>query len=110
MTTINITNNAGPINNYFSTYIPTKACNTCRQIKQLTEFYKDKAKHDGYQTQCKTCTNNRQKEYDKTNTDAIAKYKKEYREQNKDAISERMKKYYTENKDKILKHTKKYKE
>ena len=62
MTTINITNNTGPINNYPSTYIPTKACNTC-QIKQLTEFYKCKSKHDGYQTQCKICINNIRKEY-----------------------------------------------
>ena len=59
MTTINnITTSTSIINNYNSTYIQTKVCHACRIIKQLTEFYKDKAKHDGYQTQCKNCKNN----------------------------------------------------
>ena len=55
MITVNITTSTVTINNYNSTYIPTKVCNTCRTIKQLTEFYEDKSKHDGYQTQCKNC-------------------------------------------------------
>ena len=59
MTTINITNNTGSINNYNSTYIPTKVCHACHTIKQLTEFYKDKSKHDGYRTKCKICINNK---------------------------------------------------
>ena len=86
MTTVNITNNTGPINNYPLTYILTKACNTCRQIKPLTDFYKDKSKHDGDHSQCITCKNNRQKEY----------YNK-----NKDKICMKVKEYYTNNQDKI---------
>ena len=61
MTTINITTSTGSINNYPSTYIPTKVCYTCRTIKQLTEFYKDKSKYDGYQTRCKNCKKNKRK-------------------------------------------------
>ena len=57
-TTNNITSSTVTINNYNSTYIPTKVCHTCRTIKQLTEFYKCKSKHDGYQTQCKNCKKN----------------------------------------------------
>ena len=52
-TTNNITTSTFTINNYPSTYIPTKVCKSCRTIKQLTEFYQDKSKYDGYQTQCK---------------------------------------------------------
>ena len=56
----NITNSTVTINHYFSTsythepkgFIPTKACNLCHQIIQLTEFYKCKPSHDGNKTQC----------------------------------------------------------
>ena len=44
MTTVNITTSTTTVNNYNSTYIPTKVCYTCRIIKQLTEFYKGKSK------------------------------------------------------------------
>ena len=60
-TTNNIATSTSIINNYNSTYIPIKVCKSCRTIKQLTEFYKDKSKHDGYRTQCKTCSNTRKK-------------------------------------------------
>ena len=52
MTTVNITTPTTIIKIYNNTdqtintnmYIPTKVCNTCRIIKQLTEFYKDNKK------------------------------------------------------------------
>ena len=60
MTTVNITNNTGPINNYPLTYILTKACNTCRTIKYETEFYKERrTRKDGYQLQCIICDKTR---------------------------------------------------
>ena len=69
-TTNNITTSTVTINNYNNTeqiinpntellnnnplnvYIPTKVCNTCRIIKYVTEFYKDKSIKDGYHSQC----------------------------------------------------------
>ena len=57
---ININNNSDKTINP-NTYTPTKACNKCRTIKQLTEFYKNKTKHDGYQSQCKICENKAKK-------------------------------------------------
>ena len=74
MTTINnITTSTVTINNYPPTYIPTKVCKSCRTIKQLWEFYKDKSKHDGYQAQCKNCNKNKRKEYYDKNKDDILK-------------------------------------
>ena len=108
MTTINITNNTGPINNYPSTYIPTKVCKSCRIIKQLTEFYKEKSKHDGYQTQCKNCKKTRDKEYYDENKDDILKNKQEYYKQNKDDIFKHQQEYYKQNKDEILKYRHEY--
>ena len=86
MTTNNITNSTVTINNYSSTshthepkgFIPTKACNKCHQIKQLTEFYKCKASHDGNKTQCKKCNNNYHKDYVKENKTKISEYRQEY--------------------------------
>ena len=71
----NITNSTVTINNYSSTYHAhepkgsrsTKACNKCHQIKQLTDFGKDKSKYDGYRNQCKHCHNNNEEEYYKQN-------------------------------------------
>ena len=108
MTTINITNNTGPINNYPSTYIPTKACKRCRTIKQLTEFPKDKRTNDGYINQCKTCKNNYNREYNKEHQNEITKYRKEYYKENKNTLAEYKKEYYNKNKDKILSSNKEY--
>jgi len=35
--------------------IITKRCTRCKQIKPLSEFYKDKSYKDGCQASCKTC-------------------------------------------------------
>ena len=118
-TTNNITTSTVTINNYPSTYIPTKVCNKCRTIKQLTEFYKDKAKHDGYHSQCKICTNIRRREYYNENKNDILKNRQEYyktnkiqileyKKENKDEIANRRKEYYEQNKHKISEYNKEY--
>ena len=44
---ININNNTHQtINSHM--YISTKVCTTCRTIKYVTEFYKNKVSKDGY--------------------------------------------------------------
>ena len=35
----------------------TKTCNTCRETKRISEFYRQSAKKDGYQNRCKVCAN-----------------------------------------------------
>ena len=74
-TTINIYNNSDQIINP-NTYIPTKACNRCRIIKQLTEFSKHKQSRDGYLNKCKDCADNLRKEYVKENKERISNCKK----------------------------------
>ena len=64
MATINnITTSTATINNYTTTYIPTKACNKCDIIKELTEFYKCKTTRDGYLNKCTDCVNILRREY-----------------------------------------------
>ena len=100
--TNNITTSTVTINNYPSTYIPTKVCNTCRIIKQLTEFYKDNKSRDGYCHKCKNCLSEQYKEYNTKHKDDLVKYRKDYYEANKDIKSQKSKEYYIINKDKIL--------
>lgn len=37
-------------------FVMFKLCNTCQQVKPISEFGKDKSKRDGCRTQCKECT------------------------------------------------------
>lgn len=32
-----------------------KTCSKCKQVKEITEFFKDSAKPDGYEYYCKSC-------------------------------------------------------
>lgn len=58
----------------------TKQCTCCKEVKPLSEFSKEKARKDGHQSQCKECTKEYQKEYNKANADKM----KEYRQANAD--------------------------
>ena len=137
MTSVNITTSIGAINIYNNTeqtinpnvellynqpnvYIPTKVCNTYRTIKYVTEFYKDKNNHDGFQFQCKNCRSNihkeyyngnkeNKKEYYQRNKDKIIEQNKEFYKQNRNKISEQKKEYYKKNKDKINNRERDYK-
>ena len=38
-----------------------RTCSHCKEEKNLSEFYKDKTKPDGYRLQCKVCTRKKKK-------------------------------------------------
>lgn len=38
-----------------NTHITSKLCSRCEELKNVTEFYKDKILKDGYSSQCKAC-------------------------------------------------------
>lgn len=40
-----------------------KTCTTCKQVKPLSEFNRNKCKVDGYQTLCKDCSKKRSRRY-----------------------------------------------
>lgn len=39
-----------------------KKCCDCKQIKELTEFYKDRSRKDGYACRCKPCSRKQRRE------------------------------------------------
>ena len=75
-----------------------KICSKCKEIKDLTDFCKDKNRKDGYYCECKLC----QKQVREKNKSFMIQYSKEYRDKNKKKLSIQKKQYYKDNK-KILK-------
>ena len=78
----------------------SKECCKCHEIKEVSEFFKDKSKKDGIGTTCKECRREYQKEYQKQNTYRIKEQKSEYYKQNIDKIKEQQSEYYKQNADK----------
>jgi 5-methylcytosine-specific restriction endonuclease McrA len=79
-----------------------KKCSKCKEIKNISEFYKCISNKDGYRYQCIICT----KQSYIYNKDSISKRAKEYYKNNKDIIIEKSKKYYKNNKISVSKTAK----
>ena len=79
-----------------------KQCGKCGEIKDTSEFYKDKTRKDGLRGNCKECM---RKCWNK-NKEQYYKQKKIYYEENREKILESKKIYYSDNKDKILEQKK----
>ena len=116
-----------------------KKCSKCKDVKSADDFYVDKSKKDGLQSNCKSCIKEissaryngnrlsiieRQKNYQVKNRDYVLEYKKtyyqknkdilrdkkkQYREANKDRIHDQKSKFYEVNRDEILERRRKYK-
>ena len=78
-----------------------KQCSKCEEVKELSEFYKDKDKQDGLTTQCKSCKKIYLKEYRAINRDAVLYKLREYYQNNKDMFREYGKSYKKANKEAI---------
>jgi hypothetical protein len=76
--------------------LETKVCFKCGIEKDISEFYKDISKKDGYSSRCRSCI----KECRKLTS-------KEYYYKNKEKILERNKKYARNNKEKLKENEKK---
>lgn len=102
-----------------------KTCSKCKIEKELTEFYKDKTKSDGFRKTCKSCkkeSNNLYKEQNKEkilernrlsyhknkDKDSYKQKRKEWRETNKQNISEKRKEWTLINKELISQNKKDY--
>ena len=64
-----------------------KECTKCKEIKDISNFYKN-SKKDGCRSTCKQCYNEKTKSYYVENKDTLTQYKKEWREKNIDKILE----------------------
>lgn len=60
-----------------------KKCNKCKEIKSLSEFFKDKTKKDGLHTICKLCSKKNNKKYIATHKEKVTKLNSEWRNKHK---------------------------
>ena len=72
-------------------------CGKCHEIKEISEFPKNKWKKDGVETTCNKCRKKQRVEYYKQNADKKREYQTEYRKQNIDKIKEYQAEYYKQN-------------
>jgi hypothetical protein len=53
-----------------------KECTKCKEVKPLTDFYKNKANKDGRGSYCKPCSNRNSLDWAKNNPEAQKKHKR----------------------------------
>lgn len=82
-----------------------KTCTKCKEEKELTEFSKRKASHDGLQPKCKACT----KAYYEANRERIAEKQHEYQKANREHILEYRREYYRVNRERAAEYQREYK-
>lgn len=88
-----------------------KKCYKCKELKNLSEFYKDKSRSDGYRYECKSCIKERGRIYNLNNRDKLNSRLKKWRQNNPEKSKESCRRYYRKYRDKeIERHTKYQKE
>lgn len=88
----------------------TKKCPRCGEFKNIEEFYKDKAKRDGFTCYCKACISNQRHDYYELNKEKCRARLNKWRAENRDYVRERDKKYREENPDIEFEKQKRYRE
>ena len=78
----------------------TKVCACCHVEKDLTEFYKNKARPDGVQTYCKPCMAARNKAWVHNNPEAARNIRRSSYERNKESVCEQSKAWAASNPEK----------
>jgi len=65
-----------------------KKCSRCLEVKESTEFSKDKSRKDGLQPNCKACKKQYMQQYRQENAESIKEQKKQWYQENVEHISE----------------------
>ena len=81
----------------------TKICTKCKIEKSINEFYKDKSKKDGLESNCKEC----KKLFKQNNKEKISTQRKERYEKNREAIIIERRKQYQSNIEEMRKRDRK---
>jgi len=79
-----------------------KKCSTCREVRSLDDFSKDRSRTDGRSYVCKSCQSISSKKYRTAHSDKINAQNRIYEQKAKKKIKNRKKAYYEKNKERIL--------
>lgn len=77
-----------------------KQCTKCKEVKDLTEFGKDKSMKDGLYSSCLVCKREDKRIYRENNREKVLERLRIYRENNREEIREKNRIYYEENQEK----------
>lgn len=80
-----------------------KRCPKCDDVKDLSEFSKDKSNKDGIRCYCKTCAKTEIDIWRKNNTEKIKKQKSNWRKNNTEKIKDYQANWIENNREKINK-------
>lgn len=78
-----------------------KKCSVCRELKEKTEFYRNKGHRDGFDNLCKSCRQASRKVQYEENKEVEKKNALLYHKKHRVKSLKRMKEYYQENHDKL---------
>ncbi len=81
-----------------------RTCNKCHQVKDESEFHKDRTRVDGLAYVCKACRREQTKHYRETNHALVLERQRQYKALNKDKI----KSYYQQNREDIAAQRREY--
>ena len=65
-----------------------KTCITCKEEKELTDFYKDKRRTNGLKSECKSCNSARAKKWAKNNPEQMKKHFGKWKNNNSEKFKE----------------------
>lgn len=88
--------------------IETKKCSKCGEVKQVSDFNKNKSNKDGYNGRCKLCIKKYKKEHYQINKDYIKNKSRKWLANNKERAAEKHKEYYLANKEHIKEYLNRY--
>lgn len=74
-----------------------KQCSKCKKIKLVSEFYRNSREKDGYNYQCKTCSNKSIKIWQQNNLRRCLKATKKWQKNNSEKVKEGAKRYRKNN-------------
>lgn len=86
----------------------TKICHKCNKVKPLEDFYRQRSRPDGRQTQCKQCQHNNYKKHYATHTVQYAATHRVYYRSNKAATAQKCREYYQAHRAEVADRQKRY--
>ena len=88
----------------------TKKCPCCGEIKDISEFYENASRRDGFSCYCKTCIAEKSHESYQRNKEKYRVHLNAWRAANREYVRERDRKYLAENPDVQFRKEQKYRE